>query len=224
VLVAAAWWAAGTHTVRHEPVEPAHTFAGTAPVAAPRTMAREETFPLIAEPRGSAVALERETAPRPLVAPPFEATTPAGPAPATTDPPIAQPGQPEPLRSLRLVGEGPSPVSPAGQLAPATEGSPVVTGDATPANIPPTTGKAGNLTSPERHYLQFGTYRLEESVTTVQRHYQMLGLSTIIQREGDYYVLRLLPFATREDAEQEQARLQDMGIQTLYIPPPASQP
>ena len=45
----------------------------------------------------------------------------------------------------------------------------------------------------------------------------MLGLSTIIQREGDYYVLRLLPFASREEAEQEQVRLKEMGIQPCPI-------
>jgi len=219
VLVVAAWWAAGARTVRHDPVEPAHTFAGIAPVAAPRTMAPEEAFPLIPEPRASPVARDWEALPRPP-APLFEAITAAERAPEAATPPIVQPPSVEPRRSILLVEEESSPAVPAAELAPAIEDSTAVIGDAPPADLPPTEGKAGNLVGPARHYLQFGTYRLEESVTTVQRHYQMLGLSTIIQREGDYYVLRLLPFSTREEAEQEQARLRQLGIDTLYIPPP----
>jgi len=226
VAVVAAWWATASHTVRHDPGALTRVVTGTDPVAAPRSIAPAEPFPLIPEPQARAVVREREDPPLPLVAPPLEEITRAAPAPGTASAPMAQPRREEPLQPLPMVEEEPSaavsPVEPT--PAPEHPATAAVTGDAAPPNLSSTPPKTASLAVPERHYLQFGTYRLEESVTTVQRRYQMLGMSTIIQREGDYYVLRLLPFPTREEAEQEQARLQQMGIDTLYIPPPAPQP
>jgi len=226
VAVVAAWWATAGHTLRHDPGALTRADTGTDPVAAPRSIAPAEPFPLIREPQARAVVREREDPPLPLVAPPVEDIPRAVPAPGTAASPMAQPRSEEPLRSLPLAEEEPSATALPMEPAPAPE-PPVtaaVAGDAAPPNLASTPPKTASLAVPERHYLQFGTYRLEESVTTVQRHYQTLGMSTIIQREGEYYVLRLLPFSTREEAEDEQARLQQLGIDTLYIPPPAPQP
>jgi len=225
LAVVAVWWATASHNLQPDTGALAPADTGADRVAVPRSMAPAEPFPLIAEPQARAVPREREGPTLPPAAP-HEEIAPTAPAPEAITAPIVQPRREAPLRSLPLVTGEPSPaVAPAEPApAPASPATAAVPGDVAPADLPPTAGKAGSAAPPERHYLQFGTYRLEESVTTVQRHYQMLGMSTIIQREGDYYVLRLLPFPTREEAEQEQARLHDLGIDTLYIPPPAPQP
>jgi len=224
--VVAAWWATVSHNVQPDPGALAPVVTGVDRVAVPRSIAPLEPFPLMAEPQARTVPREREGPPLSLVAPTHEEIAPTAPAPETVTAPIVQPQREEPLGSLPSVAEEPSLSGSSGEPAPVPESpaTAAATGDPGPGDLPPTVAKAATPATPERHYLQFGTYRLEESVTTVQRQYQMLGMSAIIQREGDYYVLRLLPFPTREAAEQEQARLRDMGIDTLYIPPPAPQP
>jgi cell division protein FtsN len=83
------------------------------------------------------------------------------------------------------------------------------------------TGPASTV--PANYILQLGTYRLKESALDDQKHFRSMGIATIILRRGEYFVLRLPPFDTREEAEREESRLRQRGLKPMFIPPIGSE-
>ncbi len=131
------------------------------------------------------------------------AAAPDIPAPGRT----ALPAPPSPPPTHEAAA--PTPVAPAPPVAPPPTAVPPAVGPAAPA--PP---------APPPHYLQVGTYRQRPNAVADQAHFAAQGIETVILRRGDYYVLRLPPFASRQAAEAEEARLRGLGVDCLYIGPP----
>jgi len=93
---------------------------------------------------------------------------------------------------------------------------------AQPAVAAPVTPPAATATAAPAaaHYLQLGTYRQRPNAVADQTRFAAQGIETIILQRGDYYVLRLPPFASRHAAEVVEAHLRDLGVDCLYIGPP----
>jgi DedD protein len=139
-------------------------------------------------------------APPPVSTPP-DVQPPASPPSAAANPPASGAGDPQ--------KPSPAPATPPGDA-----GKAAATAQSTP---PPATDKKPAPPAGGAWYAQLGAYGTERAAESVMKDATAKGFKPTVSPYGQFFRVRIGPFATQAEAEREKARLAKAGIQSSVI-------
>jgi DedD protein len=178
--------------------------AGAAPAAAPApsdTVVSATTPPPATTPQPGDLNYQQvlKGAPPPVSTPPD--SQPASPPPTAANPPAA--GATDPQKP------SPAPANPPGDAGKAPAPAQTTPPQATDKKPAPTAGGAW--------YAQLGAYGTERAAESVMKDATAKGFTPTVSPYGQFFRVRVGPFATQAEAEREKARLAKAGIQSSVI-------
>lgn len=198
-----------------QPVTPAENLPEPPTAAAVPEPVAEAAAPAVAESKPEPSPESRPAAPSPAA----PAKTPSAPSPAATPAPVrplapAPVRQPSPARAAPEASAGPSVAPEPPVTAPAKPAARVVeTRSAPPA---PPSGVARLFAG---FVLQAGVFTSAQRAEELHAKLTLSGVPSTLETR-----VQVGPFSTRKEAEAAQAKLRELGVETILVPPKGGRP